>query len=100
MFYQPSLVDKWKITQDNKSGTTQLQSLGRTGYSQGARLPWEISHGHEVTDDGWILSSAKKRILWLPHHWRSKEYHREWSRTHMGLLHSELPDIIILEFIE
>ena len=92
-------MDKWKITQDYKSGATQLQSLGRTGYSKGARLPLELTHGYEVTDDGWILSPTEKRILWLPHHWRSKEYHREWSGQFLGLLHCELPKVVILEFV-
>ena len=64
-------------------------------------LPWQSSHGHKVTDDGWILSSSGKRLLWLPHHWRSYERnHQVWGGQFLAILDNRLPEVVILELLE
>lgn len=96
---QYSSVHRWEIIEDGESSIPLLQPLGEIAYSPGA-LPWESSYGYEVTDDGWILSSAQNRLLWLPHHWRSQVEYRKWSRRFLGLSHLELPEVIILELLD
>ena len=88
----------WKIVEDSGSGVTTLQSLEPNACPSGA-LPWQSSRGYEVKDDGWILGSTRKRLLWLPHDWRSGERDRRWGGRFLGLLH-ELPEMIILEFLD
>ena len=63
-------------------------------------FPWKSTRGYKVTDDGWILSPAQKRLLWLPHDWRSHERHRVWSGQFLGLLHGRLSEVVILEFLD
>jgi WD40 repeat protein len=59
-------------------------------------LPWQSSCDYQVTDDGWVIGSGK-RLLWLPHHWRSGWMTRKWSVNFLALLHGELPAPIILD---
>ena len=59
-------------------------------------LPWQSSRDYQVTDDGWVTSSGK-RLLWLPHHWRSGWMTRKWSENFLALLHGELPAPVILD---
>lgn len=94
---QDSCVEKWEIIKESGSNTMKLQSLGKTIGQLGA-LPWWSSCGYKVTDDGWILSPTQKRLLWLPHRWRSSAKSRTWSGRFLGLWHRELPEVIILEF--
>ena len=96
---EDSPLSGWKIVEDSESSVTTLQPLGPTARPSGA-LPSQSSRGYEVTDGGWILSSIRKRILWFPHHWRSGEEFRTWSGRFLGLTHAELPEIIILEFLD
>ena len=86
----------WKIVKDGECNVVGLESLEGAG-SISNRL---LSHGHEVTDDGWILSSGKTRLLWLPQHWR--RYWLEYSRSgrFLGLLDNGLPEPVILELGE
>lgn len=90
---------RWKIVQNNESQTTGLQDLIVTVCPPGV-LPWLSTNGYEVTGDGWVLSPTQKRLLWLPHHWRSEKLYRTWSGRFLGLQHHELPEIVILEFFE
>ena len=83
----------WGITEDNESAAIELAPLRAS-----TTLPWQSSYGYEVTADGWVLGSARKRLLWLPYHWRSEERYREWSGRFLGLVHGELPEPVILEF--
>ena len=91
-------MNGWKIIKDNESGVTKLQQLNTECPPE--VLPWKSSKGYKVTDDGWILSPTQKHLLWLPHRWRSDEISRTWSGRFLGLLHAELPEIVILEFFE
>ena len=92
-----SNVVGWKIIEGSEPGAVDLKPLGRTAHSQGV-FPLQSSRGYEVTDDGWVLSPAKKRLLWLPHRWRSTWRNRAWGGQFLGLSHRELPEAVILEF--
>ena len=58
--------------------------------------PWEPS-GYRVTDDWWILGSDGKRLLMLPPRWQSYPMYRVWKGRSLALLHSGLPEPVILE---
>ena len=89
-------VDQWRIVQDSRSGINKLDYLRSTEVPPGG-FPWQSSRGHQVTDDGWILSPNRKRLLWLPHHWRSDKRGRMWSGKFLALLYGELPEAVVLE---
>ena len=90
---------RWNIVEDSGSGPIRLERRDEIGRpSEG--FPWESRRGYEVTGDGWVLSATQKRLLWLPHRWRSEAWGRVWSGRFLGLLHKELSEVIILEFPE
>ena len=89
----------WEIIEDNEIGTTRLQPLETTALPSGV-LPCWSSRGYEVTYDGWILNATKKRVLWLPHRWRSGHENRTWGGRFLGLTHGQLPEVVILEFLD
>ena len=96
-------VDKptgWAIIKDDESKAMELKLLrGETLYPSRTLL-WHSPHGYKVTDDGWVLSPTRKRLLWLPHRWRSdREEYRLWSGRFLGLSH-RLSDVVIVEFFE
>ena len=93
-----SSMHGWEIIEDDESGTTKLQPLDKTISPPGV-LPWLSSWGYTITDDGWILSPAKKRLFWLPHWWRSSALNRSLNRQFLALKHDLLPEVIILECI-
>ena len=88
-----------KIIKDGKSNVLRLKRLPKNTRLPGG-YPWESSHGYDITDDGWILDSRKKRVMWLPHHWRKDERDRMWDGRFLGLLDQELPEPIIIELGE
>ena len=93
-------VRGWKVIKGGKSNVIRLEPLERNAEPSGG-YPWESSHGHDVTDDGWILDSRKKRVMWLPHRWRTyEEMHRIWNGRFLGLLDPRLPEPVILELDE
>ena len=94
-----SSPDGWGIVDGGKSGVIKLQPLEGTASPPGG-LPWRSSRGFEVTDDGWILSPTQKRLLWLPHRWRSVERSRRWTGRFLGLGDAKLNEVVILEFFE
>ena len=83
--------EQCEIIEDSKSGTIEL----KLRISEGQRR--ESSRGYVVTDGGWVLSHSQKRLLWLPHRWRSGERRRVWGGQFLGLLLSE---VVVLEFLE
>ena len=92
-------VDRWKIVEGSEPGISELEHLGSTTYQQ-VVPPWQSSHGHQVTDNWWILSSSEKHLLWLPPNWRSYGSLwkcRRWSGQFLALLHHELLEVIFLE---
>ena len=59
--------------------------------------PWGTPGGYQVTDDGWILGADRKRLLMLPPPWQSRANNRFWNGRFLALLHSSLPEPVILE---
>ena len=94
-------VEGWKIVEDTESGITKLAPLEATACPPRV-FPWQSRGGYEITHDGWVLSPTRKRLVWLPHYWRSSEVSRTWSGSgrFLGLVHGGLPDVVILEFPE
>ena len=88
-------VDRWKINQDSKSDITGINRLG--SQEPPIEFPWQSSLGYRVADDGWIFSSSGKRLLWLPHHWRSGVVTRRWNGKFLALLHGGLPEAVVME---
>ena len=92
-----SLVEGQETVEEGESGVIELKPR--------EEIPWITvifplsNHDCEVTDDGWVLSPNRKRLLWLPHRWRSKE-HRRWDGRFLGLLDGQLAEVVILEFFE
>ncbi|KAF8493168.1 hypothetical protein F5888DRAFT_1908745 [Russula emetica] len=91
----------WEIVKDSESDVTKLEFLGEppTRVPSGG-LPWQSSHGYQVTDGGWILSPSGKRLFWLQPLWREDEMTTLWSGQFLGLLQFQLPDVVVLESLE
>ena len=97
--FVPGCDEGWKIVEDSGSGPIRVER--RDGFVRPSGVfPWESRHGYEVTGDGWVLSATRKRLLWLPHRWRSHFSRTAWSGRFLGLLHQELSEVVILEFPE
>ena len=96
-------VKGWKIVLDGEPYCARyppgLELLTPTKCPSDV-FPWQSTRGYTVTDDGWVLSRAQKRLLWLPHDWRFQERSRMWSGRFLGLLHGRLPEVVILEFLD
>ena len=90
--------DGWEIIKGSVSGAMELKPLEETLYPSRTFL-WHSILGYQVTDDGWVLSPTRKRLLWLPHRWRSIQEYRLWSRRYLGLSHGQ-SEVVILEFLE
>ena len=89
----------WRIIKGSGSDCTRLER--RDGVAcLSEPFPWDSRCGYKLTGDGWVLSATQKRLLWLPHHWRSNVGQWVWGGRFLGLLQSELSDMIILEFPE
>ncbi|KAF9786450.1 hypothetical protein BJ322DRAFT_1210832 [Thelephora terrestris] len=89
----------WKVIEDSESGTTKLEPLEQT-MPPLEEFPSQSSCGHEIMDDGWIISPTKKWLLWLPDHWRSDDWHPRWSGQTLVLMHHWKSEVVILEFFE
>ena len=92
------MMEQYAIVKDSESGLTRLMFLPPNQYMPRV-VPWGPSNNYQVTRNGWVLSSGK-RLLWLPHHWRSEGKFRTWDGRFLGLLHPELPEAVILELNE
>ena len=89
----------WEVVEDSLSGLMRLWPQHGIVCPSGV-FPWEPRRGYQVTGDEWVLSATQKRLLWLPHRWRSEREHRVWSGQFLGLLHRELSEVVILELPE
>jgi hypothetical protein len=89
-------AEGWSIIEDSESGATRMESIGVTAELPGG-FPWTPSHGYEVTDDGWVLGSNRKRLLWLPPYLRSDAGFRVFSGRFLALLRTALPEPVLLE---
>ena len=97
--YDLDYKEGWRIVGGGGFGPIRLEPQHGNVYPWGV-FPWEPRRGYEVTADGWVLSATRKRLLWLPHRWRSKREYRVWSGRFLGLLHRELSEAVILELPE
>ena len=88
----------WKVVNDSESGV-KLEPLEPATYLPRV-LPSESPRGCEIAHDGWILSPTKKRLLWLPNHWRSDNWTPTWGKRFLGLIRRGSPEFVILEFFE
>ena len=92
-----SSVKGWKVIEDSECGIAEVEPLETTACPPGV-FPWQSRRGFEITHDGWVLGPTKKRLLWLPHHWRSEKWFITWSGRFLGLGRNDLPEVVILEF--
>ncbi|KAF9786248.1 hypothetical protein BJ322DRAFT_1020328 [Thelephora terrestris] len=97
--YDEYPVMGWGVIEDHESGTTKLKPLSEDMGIQQPR-PWNSQCGYEVTQDGWVLSPTKKRLVWLPHCWRASHSDRVWSGQFLGLTQRELSEAVILQFLK
>ena len=89
----------WEIVRDSESGSVELNPREKTARPSGM-FSWQSPDGYKVTHDGWVLNPDQKRLLWLPHRWRSDEGHRTWSGRFLGLSQEPLSELVILQFFE
>ena len=89
-------LDEWEIPEGGGGGRIFPVGMYHNLVGPQGELPWQSSRGYQVTDEGWIINSSGKRLLWLPHHWRSGCMARKWSENLLALLQGELPAPVIL----
>ncbi|KAF9783483.1 hypothetical protein BJ322DRAFT_1156844 [Thelephora terrestris] len=90
-------VNQWTIVEESGSNGIKLQQV-ETYTAPQDNFPWHSSCGYQLTDDGRILSSSGKQLLWLPHHWRpDHKLQVRWSRNILVVWNENLPDPIILK---
>ena len=92
-------VEGWKIIKDGESNVIGLERLPENTLPSGG-YPWKSPQGHAIRDNWWMFNSRKKRLMWLPHHWRKSGQDRKWSGQFLGLLINELPEPVIIELLE
>ena len=87
----------WAIIKNGESIITKLEPLAPTVPPSGI-FPWRPSHGCEIKYE-WVVDSAQKHLLWLPHHWRIVvEYEPVWNGQFLALPNQKLSRAVILEF--
>jgi hypothetical protein len=88
-------AEGWSILEGSRSDVITLKRIGATSrLPEGS--PWK-PYGYKVTDDGWVLSSHGKRLIWLPGYLRSGRMSRVWSGRFLALLCPALPEPVLLE---
>ena len=92
----PREWEQCEVVEDNESGAMEL----KLQWSPRSAIFEESSSGYAVPDDGWVLSPSQKRLLWLPHGWRSGSRDRVWGGRFLGLLHGKLSEVVVLECLE
>ena len=88
-------LEQCEVIEDSESGTVELklQSIPHQFFQKS-------SYGYTVTEDSWVLSPSQKRLLWLPHRWRVSEGSRTWDGRFLGLVHGDLSEVVVLEFLK
>ena len=83
----------WTVSDD---GLRYLASVD--AVDEGCRIyPWGSSRGYKATKDGWILGPEGKRLLMSPPSGRSDAAQWVSNGQYLALLHSILPEPVILE---
>ena len=88
-----------KIIRDEGSDVIGLEPVRKDDGPSGGYI-WASSYGHNVMVNGWILDSRKKRVMWLPRHWRVKIDYLVWDERFLALSDPGLPEPIIIELYE
>ena len=88
--------NRGKAAKFTQGGLALPESIGDIEYGQ-CGCPHGSSSGYKVTNDGWIISPSRKRLLMLPPQWRAETERRVWNGKFLGLLQSALPEAVILE---
>ena len=89
-------VHTYSITKDDESDINKDFGL----WEPTGGCPWQSFHGHQVMDNGWIVSSTGKWLLWLPPHLQLDEEYRVWGGQHLAFLYNMFPEAFILEVLE
>ena len=87
---QTASVSSYAFVRDNVSNTIKLKHDMDFWDPPPSNFPWDSPYGYQVTDNGWILSSSGKKLLWLPHQWRSNKLWRKLS----GPLHPNTSSVL------
>ena len=99
-------ADKDNVWYADNRGIAAIGTVGKSyitsdrvhpSPSPPAGYPWGSAHGYQVTDDWWILSPDRKRLLMLPPPWQSDPVRRIWKSQFLALLHHGLSEAVILE---
>ena len=89
-----SEVEEIAIIQDDSDHSTPETDVEHQSWGR----PWVSSRGYQVTNDWWVLGPDGRRLLMLPPAWRSDATRWVWNGQFLALLHSSLPEPVILEF--
>ena len=95
--FSTSWRETWEILQGSKPDCVTLKL---SSMDTAPRLHRHPRQRHEVTDDGWILSPTRRRLLRLPSYWALGKRGMTWSERYLGLGYGILPEVVILEFPE
>ena len=77
--------------------TKGIESNTEEDSDETKRPPWQSPHGHQVMDNGWILSSSGKRLFLLPPHLQLNREDRIWGGQYLAFLRGVFPEVLILE---
>ena len=91
------VLNQWEIveTEENGSNVTKLKRL-EVDIQPSSGFPWHSPDGYQVTDDGWVLGSSGRQLLWLPHYWWPFfKTDKLWGRRHLVIWNDDLPDPIV-----
>ena len=89
-------VDQWAIVKGSVPNTIKLKELGKN-IKPLSGFPWHSPDGFRVTDDGWVVNSNGKWLLWLPRHWRpDKRVQKSWGKKSLAIWNKNLPEPVIL----
>ena len=92
-------VNQWTICEEEEPNGIELKPLAKNSKSPSS-FSWHSTCGYQVTDDGWILCSSRKWLLWLPTHLRpDKVVEKQWSGKFLAIwnVSSLEPSILELE---
>jgi WD40 repeat protein len=91
-------VFPWEIAKGDGPNTIKLKPLQLVEPQSQSGFPWNSPCGYQVTDDGWILSSSGKLLLWLPHHLRQDSIiQRKWNKRFLAIWNQNIPEPCILK---